>query len=112
MSGADLPLFVPEVVLLAGAAVVSAIDRFWRTDAFVAPLIGVASALAAAAAASVAGIGHDPFAGAVRRDSATLFFSILTATSTAAALRRDAAGASPPGYVSRGAANGSGNKYA
>ena len=85
MSGADLPLFVPEVVLLAGAAVVSAIDRFWRTDAFVAPLIGVASALAAAAAASVAGIGHDPFAGAVRRDSATLFFSILTATSTAAA---------------------------
>ncbi len=86
MSGADIPLLVPEIVLLAGAAVVTAIDRIWRTDAFVAPLIGVASALAAAAAASVAGIGHDLFGGAVRRDSATLFFSVLTATSTAAAL--------------------------
>ena len=86
MNGADLPLLVPELVLLAGAAVVTAIDRIWRTDAFVAPLIGVASALAAAAAASVAGIGHDLFGGAVRRDSATLFFSVLTATSTAAAL--------------------------
>jgi NADH-quinone oxidoreductase subunit N len=95
MTTADLPALIPVIVLLVGAAIVTATARLWRADAFVAPLIGIASALAAASAASFAGVGHDPFGGAIRRDSATLFFSVLASTSTAAAiaigLRRAAA---------------------
>lgn len=95
MTLADLPAVTPIIVLLVGAGFVAATDRLWRADAFVAPLIGIASALAAASAASLAGVGHDLFGGALRRDSATVFFSILASTSTAAAiaigLRRAAA---------------------
>src|ERR671934_1752191 len=89
MTSADVPALVPEIALLAGAALVAAGARLRRIDAFVATNVGVVATLAAAAAASLAGVGHDLFGGVMRRDSASVFFTVLISTAAAASIAID-----------------------
>ena len=86
MTGSDVAALLPELVLVGGAVFVTVAGRLSRGDTFTAWAVGLTTALTAASAASLVGVGADAFGGAIRRDSAAVFFSSLITLSTAASL--------------------------
>jgi len=82
----DVVTVLPALVLLAGAGSIAAGHRLLRIDSVIASTLGVVVALVAASAAGIAGVGHDALGGAIRRDSAAIFFSALIGAATATAL--------------------------
>jgi len=86
MTAADLPAIAALMVLVAGSCVVIVVDLVARPAA--RPLAWLGALVGAAAATTAAGVGSGSagFGGAVLRDPAAVYFTVLIGAVTAAAL--------------------------
>ncbi|HUQ17096.1 MAG TPA: NADH-quinone oxidoreductase subunit N [Candidatus Saccharimonadales bacterium] len=97
MTVADLSAVAALLVLTIGACLVVVVDLVARPRATLLAWLGAVIGIAAAATAALVGSGAPGFGGGIVRDPATVFFTVLIGTVTAAALlvspgalRRDA----------------------
>lgn len=102
MSATDLAAATPILLLAAGAAVGMLFERAFPADERVSGWLAAAFALAASAAAVIAGTGDDAFGGVLRRDGAAVFFTTLLALCTTAAVALDAGQQRPRDLPLRG----------
>lgn len=86
MTATDVIGALPLIVLAGGACLVLLGDLVIHADGRAWVALGAIAALGAAIVAVVVGTGDGAFAGALRRDGASVFFAAVVATSTAAAL--------------------------
>jgi NADH-quinone oxidoreductase subunit N len=76
---------LPFAILVLGAAIVLAFDRFFPSDERAAAWLAAAIALGAAAAAALAGTGDDALGGLLRRDGAAVLLTSVVCAGAAAA---------------------------
>ena len=102
MNATDITAAAPIALLGVGAAVAMVFEHAFPADERVSGWLAAAFALAASAAALVAGTGDDAFSGVLRRDGAAVFFTALLGLSTAAAVALDAGQQRPRDLPLRG----------